>query len=224
MSVTSSRQPSRRPAGPARRERRRLLPPPPGVGVPGIARLDGHALPRKSDHHRHTAAIQGRGGDQHFGCGLHRLTLSRRPSAAEEYGGRAENRRVPHHHLGRREARRHRFRRRLKYDRDQCQQDSRNPPQSLPGTRYLLRAGLRGQRRRFHRRESECDRATFPAFSPNNTFAMFNDNTIDQSFVLPTPLAPPQAWPARGLRRDLHQQRGREHLQHRVFPWRPEPR
>jgi hypothetical protein len=27
---------------------------------------------------------------------------------------------------------------------------------------------------------------TFPAFSPNNTFAMFNDNSIDQSFVLPS--------------------------------------
>jgi hypothetical protein len=26
----------------------------------------------------------------------------------------------------------------------------------------------------------------FPAFSPSNTFAMFNDNTIDQSFVLPS--------------------------------------
>ena len=26
----------------------------------------------------------------------------------------------------------------------------------------------------------------FPAFSPNNTFAMFNDNSIDQSFVLPS--------------------------------------
>src|SRR5262249_16506127 len=26
----------------------------------------------------------------------------------------------------------------------------------------------------------------FPAFSPHNTFAMFNDNTIDQSFVLPS--------------------------------------
>ena len=28
--------------------------------------------------------------------------------------------------------------------------------------------------------------ALFPAFSPTNTFAMFNDNTIDQSFVLPS--------------------------------------
>jgi hypothetical protein len=27
----------------------------------------------------------------------------------------------------------------------------------------------------------------FPAFSPNNTFAMFNQNTIDQSFVVPSP-------------------------------------
>jgi hypothetical protein len=27
----------------------------------------------------------------------------------------------------------------------------------------------------------------FPAFSPHNTFAMFDENTIDQSFVLPTP-------------------------------------
>ena len=29
--------------------------------------------------------------------------------------------------------------------------------------------------------------ATFPAFSPSNTFTMFNDNTIDMSFVLPSP-------------------------------------
>jgi hypothetical protein len=29
--------------------------------------------------------------------------------------------------------------------------------------------------------------ATFPAFSASNTFAMFNDNTIDMSFVLPSP-------------------------------------
>ena len=60
----------------------------------------------------------------------------------------------------------------------------------------------------------------FPAFSPSNTFAMFNDNTIDQSFVLPS-ADWHHASPRRhaGLRRDLHQQRGRGHLQHRVLPW-----
>jgi hypothetical protein len=33
---------------------------------------------------------------------------------------------------------------------------------------------------------SKVTSGTFPAFSPSNTFAMFNDNKIDQSFILPS--------------------------------------
>ena len=111
---------------------------------------------------------------------------------------------VPDDQLGRGQARRDRLRRRAKHD-------SHPPGQDAWAS---LSTGSRRGRVFFGQVYAVSDdgfvdvnpnvTGLFPAFSPTNTFAMFNDNTIDLSFVLPGTGTTPSQRPRR-VRRDLPQ-------------------
>ena len=173
------------------------LAPPPGVGVLGIARLDGHAAFPAIRSRGHSATFSGVGGTNTSGGALTALNAfetaiggGKNTAAAPQTGG---------------------FR---TITWDGVKLDGTDFGGGANTTVINLNKTVGIPLNRFQAQGTFFEEVyavsgdgftdvnpnvtgLFPAFSPSNTFAMFNDNTIDQSFVLPSATAPPRPSPAR---------------------------